>query len=69
MFDLAKDEWIDLRFQFGTSSWGGVKVYADGFYRKGCGNPVARVIENESRQIDFRKSTLNLRFYFTPVKT
>jgi len=23
MCDLTKDEWIDLRCQFGTSSWGG----------------------------------------------
>ena len=25
MLDLTKDEWSDLRCQFGTSSWGGVR--------------------------------------------
>jgi len=25
MFDLTKVEWSDLRCQFGTSSWGGVR--------------------------------------------
>ncbi|MBW2608241.1 MAG: ORF6N domain-containing protein [Deltaproteobacteria bacterium] len=35
MFDLTKDEWIDLRCQFGTSSWGGVRYMPMAFTEQG----------------------------------
>jgi len=35
MFDLTKDEWSDLRCQFGTSSWGGVRYMPMAFTEQG----------------------------------
>ncbi|MDY6791753.1 MAG: ORF6N domain-containing protein [Thermodesulfobacteriota bacterium] len=35
MFDLAKDEWSDLRCQSGTSSWGGVRYMPMAFTEQG----------------------------------
>ena len=35
MFDLTKDEWTDLRCQFGTSSWGGVRYIPMAFTEQG----------------------------------
>jgi len=35
MFDLTKDEWRDLRCQFGTSSWGGVRYMPMAFTEQG----------------------------------
>ena len=34
-FDLTKDEWSDLRCQFGTSSWGGVRYMPMAFTEQG----------------------------------
>jgi len=35
MFDLTKDEWSELRCQFGTSSWGGVRYKPMAFTEQG----------------------------------
>jgi len=35
MFDLTKEEWSDLRCQFGTSSWGGVRYIPMAFTEQG----------------------------------
>ncbi len=35
MFDLTKEEWSDLRCQFGTSSWGGVRYMPMAFTEQG----------------------------------
>ena len=35
MFNLKKDEWSDLRCQFGTSSWGGVRYMPMAFTEQG----------------------------------
>jgi hypothetical protein len=35
MFLLTRDEHENLRSQIATSSWGGYKIFANGFYRTG----------------------------------
>src|SRR5437867_12760855 len=35
MFELTKDEWYNLRYQFGTSSWGGIRYMPFAFIEHG----------------------------------
>ena len=48
MFELTKDEWSNLRCQFGTSSWGGVRYVPNGFHRARCGHAFQH-IEKQTR--------------------
>ncbi len=46
MFELTKDEWYNLRYQFGTSSWGGIRYMPFAFTEHGVAM-LASVLNSE----------------------
>jgi hypothetical protein len=41
MFELTKGEWDNLRYQFGTSSWGGTRYMPFAFTEQGIAMPAS----------------------------